>query len=722
MREHVIKQNISETLESNYMPYAMSVIVSRALPEIDGFKPSHRKLLYTMYKMGLIKGTRTKSANIVGQTMKLNPHGDAAIYETMVRLTKGYAALNTPFVDSKGNFGKVYSRDMAYAASRYTEAKLSEICEEIFKDIEENAIDYVDNYDGKMKEPTLLPVTFPNILVNPNQGIAVGMASNICSFNLEEVCDATIAYMKSDKVEMSDYIKAPDFSTGGLLLYHKNEIETVLNTGKGSFKVRGRYQYLKKDNCIEITEIPYTTTIEAIIDKIEECVKNGKIKEIVDVRDETDLSGLKITIDLKRATDVTMLMEKLFKFTPLEDSFSCNFNILVDGMPRVMGVKEIIGEWVSFRKACLIRKLNFNIQKMQKRHHLLLGLKSILLDIDKAIDIVRHTEKESEVVPKLMVAFGLSEMQAEYVAEIKLRHLNKQYILNTLQDIEKLEKEIQRLSDIVESDTKLKRVITEELKQTKKKFGRPRQTELLENVGKVELPTDLLIEDYKVKLFFTDHQYLKKISLVSLRSSGEQKLKEDDVIIQEVEASNKSDLLCFTNKCNVYKIKLYEIEDCKASQLGSYMPNILDLEEGESILYLCSTIDYQGKMLFGYDNGKVAKVPLNVYETKTNRRKLVKAYYGKNTCVGIGFVEDEGYIELQREDDRYAIVHTRHIEEKAKRDTPGVVVMDVTKKFQMSDLQMATGDENLLRAMEVNHLPAKGKVGQSQKVIQSKGE
>lgn len=711
MSDNVIRQNISDTLESNYMPYAMSVIVSRALPEIDGFKPSHRKLLYTMYKMGLVKGARTKSANIVGQTMKLNPHGDGAIYETMVRLTKGYAALNTPFVDSKGNFGKVYSRDMAYAASRYTEAKLSGICEEVFKDIEENAVDFIDNYDGKMKEPTLLPVTFPNILVNPNQGIAVGMASNICGFNLEEVCDATIAYMKDERAEMSDSIKAPDFSTGGQLLYNEQEMASVLNTGRGSFKVRSKYRYLKKENCIEVFEIPYTTTVEAIIDKIEEIVKIGKIKEISDVRDETDLSGLKLTIDLKRATDPAMLMEKLFKFTTLEDSFSCNFNILVDGMPRVMGVKEIIGEWVTFRKKCLIKKFTFNIDKMRRRHHLLLGLKSILLDIDRAIEIIRHTDKESEVIPKLMAAFSLTEMQAEYVAEIKLRHLNKQYITNTLEDIEKLENEIKRLTDIVESDTKLKKVITDELKQTKKKYGIPRCTEVVEGTKKIELPTDILIEDYNVKLFFTSHQYLKKISLASLRSSGEQKLKDHDAIIQELDANNKSDLLFFTDKCNVYKVKAYEIEDCKASQFGVYLPNILNLEENETIMCVCSTLDYKGFMLFGYDNGKVARVPLNVYETKTNRKKLVKAYYGKNKCVGMCFVLEADYIRLDREDQRWAIVHTSQIEEKAKRDTPGITIFNTTKKYHMSGLQLAQGDIVQLQTIVAKIVPTIGKSG-----------
>lgn len=680
MKQNYIKQNISETLESNYMPYAMSVIVSRALPELDGFKPSHRKLLYTMYKMGLLKSSRTKSANIVGQTMKLNPHGDGAIYETMVRLTKGYAALNTPFVDSKGNFGKVYSRDMAYAASRYTEAKLSEICEALFEDIEEDAVDFVDNYDGKMKEPTLLPVTFPNILVNPNQGIAVGMASNICGFNIGEVCDATIAYLKSEDVDVTEYMVAPDFPTGGSILYNAKEMKQILNTGRGSFKVRAEYTYVKKENCIEITEIPYTTTVEAIIDKIEEGVKVGKLKEISDVRDETDLSGLKLTVDLKRGTNAEVVMEKLFKLTSLEDSFSCNFNILVDGKPRVMGVKEIIREWCLFRKNCIVRKYRYNINKMEKKHHLLLGLKQILLDIDKAIAIVRHTEKEKMVVPNLMEAFSITELQAEYVAELKLRHLNRQYILNTLEELETLEKEIARLTDIIESEVKLKKVIIDDLKQVKKKYGHERQTRLLENVQSAMPAPEVMIEDYNVKLFFTDHQYLKKISLVSLRSSGEQKLKEDDCIVQELDSSNRNDILCFSNKCNVYKIKAYEIEDCKASQFGVYLPNLLDLEPEESIMYVHATSDYSGYALFGFETGKVARVPLNVYETKTNRKKLVKAYSNKIPCIGMAVCDENGTIRITRSDGRIALIKSAMIPEKQKRDTQGIQVLNITKK------------------------------------------
>ena len=687
MNKHVLQQRITDTLETNYMPYAMSVIVSRALPEIDGFKPSHRKLLYTMYKMNLIKGVRTKSANIVGQTMKLNPHGDGAIYETMVRLTKGNGALNVPLIDSKGNFGKVYSRDMAYAAARYTEAKLSTVCKEIFDDIEENAVDFVDNYDGTLKEPVLLPTRFPNILVNPNQGIAVGMASNICSFNLSEICHATVAYLEDENADVLSHIIAPDFPTGGTIIYDENEMRSILEAGKGSIKVRGKYTYFKKENCIEITEIPYSTTVEAIIDKIEELVKTGKIREINDVRDETDLSGLKLTIDLKRGTDPEVLMSKLFKATPLEDSFSCNFNILIDGMPKVMGVKEIIAEWCKFRRSCIVRKYTFNIEKLEKRYHLLLGLQQILLDIDKAIEIIRHTEKEKEVIPNLMSYFDISEMQAEYVAEIKLRHLNKQYILETLKEIDALEKEINRLKDIVTNPRKVSKVISQELKDIDKQYGTPRLTEILHCAEVVHVKKEELIEDYKVKLFLTAHQYLKKITLVSLRSSGEQKLKEDDVILQTIDASNRSDLLLFTNKCNVYKLKLHDIEDTKASQFGVYLPNLAEMEEDEQIMSIHATPDYSGFMAFGFQTGKVAKVPVKVYETKTNRKKLVKAFYGKSPCVGIRYVTDEDILILTREDDKTAYVAVSAIEEKQKKDANGVQALAITKKIGMQSLE-----------------------------------
>lgn len=709
-QKNLIQQNITETLESNYMPYAMSVIVSRALPEIDGFKPSHRKLLYTMYKMNLIKGARTKSANIVGQTMKLNPHGDSAIYETMVRLTKGYGALNMPFVDSKGNFGKVYSRDMAYAASRYTEAKLSDICNEIFGDIEEDAVDFVDNYDGTLKEPVLLPTRFPNILVNPNQGIAVGMASNICSFNLGEICDATVAFLKDEHVDLLKHIVAPDFPTGGILIYDEKEMRQMVDTGRGSFKVRARYNYVKKDNCIEVTEIPYTTTVEAIIDKLEELVKAGKVREISDVRDETDLSGLKLTIDLKRGTDPDLLMGKLYKVTPLEDSFSCNFNILIDGMPKVMGVKEIIYEWSRFRQNAMIRKFRFSIEKMEKRYHLLLGLKQILLDIDAAIDIVRHTEKEKEVVPHLMAHFNISEMQADFVAEIKLRHLNQQYIIETLKELEDLEKEINRLKDLIEDPKKVKKVIIDELKQIQKKYPTPRQTEVMMHTEVIMPKHEELIEDYNVRLFFTSHQYLKKITLVSLRSSGEQKLKDEDEIIQEMEASNRSDVLLFTNQCNVYKIKLHEIEDCKASQYGEYLPNLVKLEEGEQIVAICSTTDYSGYMVFAFDTGKIAKVPVAAYETKTNRKKLIKAFYGKAHCVGIAFVMDEDVLELTRMDDRVAYIPVALLEEKQKRDANGIQAIAITKKIGMKHMRKVNDVTEEILAKLAKELPAISKM------------
>lgn len=710
MEPHIIKQNITETLESNYMPYAMSVIVSRALPEIDGFKPAHRKLLYTMYKMGLLKQSRTKSANIVGQTMRLNPHGDSAIYETMVRLTKGYAALNTPFIDSKGNFGKVYSRDMAYAASRYTEAKLSEICHEVFRDIEEDAVDFIDNYDGTMKEPTLLPTIFPNILVNPNQGIAVGMASNICSFNLKEVCEATIAYLKNEKEDIFKHIMGPDFPTGGILLYNKKEMQDILSIGKGSFKLRAKYTYIKKENCIEITEIPYTTTVEVIIDRIEELVKSGKIKEISDVRDEIDLSGLKLTIDLKRGVNPELLMQKLFKLTTLEDSFNCNFNVLIDGKPKVMGVPEIIEEWFKFRKGCIIRKYQFTINKMEKRLHLLLGLKQILLDIDKAIDIIKNTDKDNQVIPNLMQEFDISQMQAEFVAEIKLRHLNKQYILDTLKELDTLEKEIKKNKYIINHDEEVKKVIISELKQIVKKYATPRRTEIIPVKDMPEISKEVMIEDYNLKLFFTSHQYLKKVSLASLRSSGEHKLKDEDTIMQEIETTNKSDLLLFSDKCNVYKLKVHEIEESKVSQLGIYIPNLLELEEDEKIIFIHPTTDYEGYLLFGFTTGKVAKIPLSAYQTKTNRKKLIKAYYDGATCVGILFTLTDGYIELEREDGKSAIVPTDIIPEKQKRDSLGVQALSVTKKLNMKSIKRVNEDLELINKPIAAAIPVTPKI------------
>ncbi|OOB79881.1 MAG: topoisomerase IV [Epulopiscium sp. Nele67-Bin001] len=705
MQEHVIKQNISETLELNYMPYAMSVIVSRALPEIDGFKPSHRKLLYTMYKMGLLKSTRTKSANIVGQTMKLNPHGDSAIYETMVRLTKGYNALNTPFVDSKGNFGKVYSRDMAYAASRYTEAKLSDICESIFGDIEENCVEFVDNYDGKMKEPLLLPSMFPNILINSNQGIAVGMASNICGFNLGEVCDATIAYLTNEKIDITQHIKAPDFPTGGELIYNQNEMAQILETGKGSFKVRATYSIMKKENCIEITQIPYTTTIEAIIDKIEELVKSGKIREINDVRDETDLSGLKITIDLKRGVDSELLMQKLFKLTSLEDSFSCNFNILVKGRPQVMGVKTIIKEWYEFRKDCIIKKYNYNIDRLQKRQHLLLGLKLILLDIDKAIDIIRHTQKEKEVVPRLMSEFNLTELQADFVAEIKLRHLNQQYIENALKELDKLANDITKLQDTIASENKLKRVIRDELKRVKNSQDISRKTKLITIIEQHALPEHHFIDDYKLKIFLTNEQYFKKVSLSSLRNSGEQRLKDNDIIVQELETSNKTELIFFSDKAKVYKLKMYEIEDCKVSQLGTYLPNILGLDTDEKIIYVYPTINYEEMALVGFSNGRVSQIPLELYKTKTNRKKLINAYYTKADCIGIVVLQEDEVACAIRSDGRVVYFEPSQIEIKQKRDMQGDKVVNTTKKTEMTELYAVKKQEINFKTM---NLPSNG--------------
>ncbi|ONI42069.1 topoisomerase IV [Candidatus Epulonipiscium fishelsonii] len=661
----MITQNISETLETNYMPYAMSVIVSRALPEIDGFKPAHRKLLYTMYKMGLLNSAKTKSANIVGQTMKLNPHGDITIYETMVRLTVGYNALNTPFVDSKGNFGKVYSRDMAYAASRYTEAKLSKICQELFRDIEENCIKFVDNYDGKMKEPTLLPVTFPSILVNSTQGIAVGMACNICGFNLEEVCKATIAYLDNPNIEIKDYITAPDFPTGGILLYNAEELNQILSTGRGSFKLRALYE--RKENCIEITEIPYTTTVEAIIDKIEDLIKSGKIKEINDVRDETDLNGLKIAIDIKRGIDVELLMKKLFKMTPLQDTYTCNFNILINGSPEVVGVKRIIEEWYNFRKTCIIKKCNFNIEKMNVKYHLLEGLQMILLDLDNAIAIIRNTRDDKEVVPNLMETFSLTKAQAEYVSEIKLRHLNKQHILDVLKDLQKLTVEIKKLEIIITNEKKLKQTIKSELQNICKLNPSIRKTKVLT----INDEENHIIEDYKLKFFLTNSNYLKKIPLSSLRNSGEQRLKEQDFIIQEFETTNKSELLIFTNQAKVYKIKTNEIEDCKVSQLGVYLPGLLNLDNGEMILYICSTCSYTETIVVVFEDGKISKIPLSLYQTKTNRKKLINAYYSKSKCIYINIVNENNTIKLIKANKNIKICKVNQLTTKLKRDAVG---------------------------------------------------
>ncbi|AEV69727.1 DNA gyrase/topoisomerase IV subunit A [Acetivibrio clariflavus] len=682
--KNVIEQKIVDTLEKNYMPYAMSVIISRAIPEIDGLKPSHRKLLYTMYKMGLLTGQKTKSANVVGQTMKLNPHGDSAIYETMVRMTKGNEALLHPYVDSKGNFGKHYSRDMQFAAPRYTEVKLDKICEELFKDLDKDAVDFVDNYDGTMKEPTLLPITFPNILVNANQGIAVGMASNICSFNLREVCEAAIQFIKDENVDISEYLKAPDFSTGGQIIYNEKEIKDIYNSGRGSFKVRAKYRFDKENNCIEVYEIPYTTTSEAIIDSVIDLVKNNKIRDIVDVRDETDLDGLKITFDLRKNTDPDALMNKLYKLTPLEDSFSCNFNILINGRPKVLGIKGILTHWTEFRINCIKRQTMFDINKKSEKLHLLLGLQKILLDIDKAIKLIRETEEEAMVVPNLMKAFQVDQVQAEFIAEIKLRNLNKEYILNRVSEIEKLQKEIEELKDLYGNEKKIKKVIIKQLEEVAKKYGQPRRTEILheENIEKVTM--EHFIEDYNLKLFLTDHNYLKKIPLISLRANPEHKLKDDDYIIQEIETHNKADLLLFSNKQVVYKLKIYEIEDCKASSLGEYLANLLGLEEDEKIIHIVATDDYKGYMIFAFENGKVAKIELSSYATKTNRKKLANAYSTLSKVVYIQHIlEDEELVAFSSLN-KVLIFNTSSINPKSTRDSQGVQVMKSKKGSVMT--------------------------------------
>ena len=683
------EQAISETLEINYMPYAMSVIVSRAIPEIDGFKPSHRKLLYTMYKMGLLSGGRTKSANIVGQTMRLNPHGDAAIYETMVRLARGNETLLHPFVDSKGNFGKVYSRDMAYAASRYTEAKLEAFCNELFRDIDSDTVDMVDNYDATMKEPSLLPTTFPNVLVSANQGIAVGMASNICSFNLKEVCDTTIALMNNPDHDILSTLPGPDFSTGAELLFDEATTRDIYSTGRGSFKLRAKWSYVKADNVIEITEIPYSTTSEVIMDKVAELIKAGKIKEIADMRDETDLGGLKLTIDLKRGVEPEKLMQKLFRMTPLQDSFPCNFNILIAGMPRVMGVGEILEEWTAWRTDCIKRRLFFQIQKKQDRLHLLKGLERILLDIDKAIRIIRETELESEVVPNLMIGFGIDEIQANFVEEIKLRNINKEYILKQTKAIDELEKEIADLQDTLNSHRKLKNVIIKELQQVSEKYGKPRKTEIIyETVeAKVE-DEEEQIPDYPVTVFVSKEGYLKKITPQSLRMSGEQKFKEGDSLSFSRETSNKAELLVFTSLFQCYKTRLSDFDDGKASQLGDYLPQKLGMDPGETVLQVLMPGDYKGFVLFFFENGKAAKVPLSAYETKTNRRRLTGAFSDKSPLVAAMVLDEDKQVVLYSSDNRAAIISTAQLTPKTTRNTIGVAVMSLKKKAQLSAAQL----------------------------------
>ena len=686
------EQAISETLEINYVPYAMSVIVSRAIPEIDGFKPSHRKLLYTMYKMGLLTGGRTKSANIVGQTMRLNPHGDAAIYETMVRLAKGNETLLHPFVDSKGNFGKVYSRDMAYAASRYTEAKLDSICNELFRDIDSDTVDMVDNYDATMKEPSLLPTTFPNVLVSANQGIAVGMASNICSFNLKEVCETTIALLKNPEHDILETLPGPDFSTGAELLYDDAATREIYSTGRGSFKLRAKWQYVKEGNLIEITEIPYTTSTEVIMDKVADLIKAGKIKEIADMRDETDLGGLKLTIDLKRGTDPEKLMQRLYRLTPLQDSFACNFNILIAGMPRVMGVGEILEEWTAWRTDCIKRRLFFQIQKKEARLHLLKGLERILLYIDKAISIIRETELENEVVPNLMIGFGIDEIQANFVAEIKLRNINKEYILKQIKAIDELEKEIADLRDTLGSSRKLKNVIIKELQAVADKYGAERKTRIVYNIDEIQPEAEEeQVPDYPVTLFLSKEGYLKKITAQSLRMSGEQKFKEGDSLSFSCETTNRAEILVLTDKCQCYKSRLSDFDDGKASQLGDYLPQKLGFEAGESLLQVLLPGDYKGFALFFFENGKAAKVPLSAYETKLNRKKLTGAYSDKSPLVASFALQEDVQMAVYTTDGRCVVFSTAQLLPKTTRNTQGVSVVSLKKKATVSGAATAEG-------------------------------
>lgn len=707
--ENNTEQKITQTLKENYMPYAMSVIISRAIPEIDGFKPSHRKLLYTMYKMGLINGKQRKSANIVGETMKLNPHGDMAIYETMVRLTRGNEALLHPFVDSKGNFAKQYSRDMAFAASRYTEVKLEEICKEVFGDIDKNTVDFVSNYDGTMTEPTLLPVAFPNILVNPNQGIAVGMASCIPSFNLKEVCDTTIAYLKNPNCDISKTLIAPDFSTGGELILDRTALDSIYKTGRGSVKVRAKYRYDKKNSLIEIYEIPYSTTSEAIIDKIIELIKAGKIKEITDLRDETDLKGLKITIDIKKSAKPDLLMTKLYKLTPLEDSFSCNMNVLIGTTPMVLGIREILMHWTEFRMNCIKRKLKYDLDKISKRLHLLEGLKKILLDIDKAIAIIRNTERDDDVVPNLMKGFGIDEEQADFIADIKLRNLNKQYILNRLNDIDDLKAELDSINRILADDKEVKKLIIEDLKRISKKYGKERKTTVVESGEIPVYEEESFIEDYNLKIFLTNDGYLKKISAVSLRSSSAQKLKDGDFIVLEQETTNKADLVLISNMCNAYKLKLHEVADCKASDWGHFAPNIAKMEQGEKIVFAIATVDYDGDLLYFFENGKVARVNLKSYETKTNRKKLINAYSDKSKLVTVKYITDDTDMVIYSSIDKVMVFSTTCLNPKTTRDTQGVAVMNMKKKSVVTKVDFAS-DAKLsdIEYYKTKNVPATG--------------
>ena len=700
---------ITDTLRDNFMPYAMSVIVSRALPEIDGFKPSHRKLLYTMYKMGLLNGAKTKSANIVGQTMRLNPHGDAAIYETMVRLARGNETLLHPYVDSKGNFGKSYSRNMAYAASRYTEAKLDPICSELFADIDKDTVDFIPNYDNTTTEPTLFPCTFPSVLVNNNVGIAVSMASSVCSFNLTEVCETAIALMKNPNHDVISTLKGPDFAGGGYILYDESELRRVYETGRGGIKIRSKYEYNKEDNCIEVTQIPPTTTIEAIIEKIVEHIKAGKIKEISYIRDETDKSGLKIAIDIKKSIDPDKLMKRLFRMTPLQESYPCNFNILIGGTPKVMGIAEILDEWTAFRKECIKRRVYFDLKKSEEKLHLLYGLKKILLDIDKAVRIVRETEDEADVVPNLMIGFGIDEIQADYVAEIKLRHLNRQYILNRINDVEQLEKNIAEMKDILKSDSRVRDIIISELKDVIKKYGRPRKTLFIYADDAEDDEPDEEIPDYPVNIFVSRSGYFKKITPLSLRMSSEQKLKEGDSIEFTFEASNRSDILFFTDKCQVYKARLSSFTETKASVMGDYIPAKLEFDEGEQFHTAVVTSDYSGFLLMVFDNGKTAKVPLSAYETKTNRKKLANAYSDKAKLVKMIYLSDNADILLHAENGRVVVFNTGMILPKSTRDTIGVQTMTLKTKAMLDNAYIVTDEmKEKVKKFYVKSVPAAG--------------
>jgi DNA gyrase subunit A len=710
MDKNMRTQYIHDTLETNYMPYAMSVIISRALPEIDGLKPSQRKILYTMYKLGLLKGARTKSANVVGQTMKLHPHGDMAIYETMVRMTRGNESLLHPYIDSKGNMGKVYSRDMAFAAARYTEVKLESICEELFRDIDKDTVDFVDNYDGTLKEPVLLPTAYPNILVNASQGIAVGMASKFCSFNLREVCNATIEYMKNPKVNIADFLIAPDFSTGGELIYNRKQLEKIYETGQGGFRIRAKYRVDKKNSMIEIYEIPYTTTAEAVIDAVTALVKDGKIREISDVRDETDLSGLKITLEVKRNTDYELLMTKLFKTTPLEDVFSCNFTMILGSTPELLGIKGILEEWLAFRRECIRRQLTFDADRMKEKLHLLLGLQKILVDIDKAIAIIRNTEKDADVIPNLMKGFDIDKIQAEYIAEIRLKNLNKEYIIQRIQEIESLKKGLQDIEETLGSKKKLDNIIISQLKGIAKKYGQPRKTTIIEEEEQEEVTEDIFIEDYNLKLFLTQEGYMKKIPLTSLRTNPEHKLKEKDRIIQTVETSNKTDILLFSDKCKVYKLKAHELDDNKASELGSYLPGLLETEENEKILTVAATEDYSGFLVIIYENGKVAKVEMQAYATKTNRKKLTGAYYDKTPVVAIFHLQEDTEFALFSEINKVLLFHTDKVGLKSTRQTMGVQVMRLRKGDTVK--RVCTVEESGIQDLDyyrTKGLPATGK-------------